>query len=206
MFNALRKGDFRDTPGLWSSMLRDRASQFIDRHGWPLEKDECGYEIDQFDDDAAIYCTISERQKHEASVRLRPVAADSMTEMYFGDLWREAGGDFSSSMEITRLCSSPDLPFRRRRDAMSDLMLGACRFAMKRQMFSIIGVVYAPVARLLVKTGCPTETLASEKTPEGELVLARWTPDECAIWEIQERRARREDIERETPVELPLAA
>lgn len=184
MFSILEYNKINCDRELWNSMLRDRAGQFVDRHRWPLTVNEEGLEIDNYDDEFSEYGIISQNSVHLASVRLRPASCGSIVEHHFGSLWQPHRRRLSAATEITRLCSTPILPYHKRRLLISDLMLAACQHAIRNGVDQIFGLVYASVYRLLTGIGCPSEILASE---EGKrpVLLALWRPSEIACSEIQ---------------------
>lgn len=90
-------------------MHHDRKRVFIDKLGWSLPSPESWLEVDDFDNDQAVYLLVRSPtgDRHEASLRLLPTTARHM----LGSLFRElcvgpvpVGDD---CWEISRLVTSP---------------------------------------------------------------------------------------------------
>ncbi len=160
MFLAVDRTELALMPLLCHSMFSDRASQFVARHGWALDLDAAGLEVDEYDDTLATYCIIEGEHRHRASVRLRTAATGSMVEHHFPELWRT---DLSERVEITRFCAAPDLGLEDRLTAVADLLLGLCRHCQRTGIRSIFGVVFPAVARVIRQAGWAGEVLAQQE-------------------------------------------
>jgi N-acyl-L-homoserine lactone synthetase len=205
MFFALDQIGLAGSARLHREMLLDRTQQFVVRHQWPLHLDAGGLEVDEYDDDAATYCVVSDGGRHLASVRLRRASAGCMVERHFPALWQPPLAD---EMEITRFCASPSLSPDERLAAVSDLLLGLCRHCQREGIASFFGIIFPAVARTLRQAGWPAEVLGRNQGAEGTLLLARWTPSEMVAWVIQERREFREEAwaRRREAMQEPMAA
>jgi N-acyl-L-homoserine lactone synthetase len=171
-------------------MLGDRTQQFVTRHQWRLQLDACGLETDEYDDDLTTYCVVADSGMHRASLRLRPAHRDSMVERHFPSLWRP---ELRAGVEVTRFCAAPFLSSDERASAVSELLLGMCRHCQRTKIDSIFGVVFPAVARVIEQAGWPGVRLSEMRSPDGLLLLARWTPSDLAAWSIQERFEVREE-------------
>jgi hypothetical protein len=115
MLKVLDHSRLTQDPRLADSMLRDRAAQFVERHGWNLSLGPDGHEVDEFDAPGTIYCILEEDRRHLASVRLRPARDGSMVERHFRPLWDafglgaapQLGGDATSSRAGTCRAERP---------------------------------------------------------------------------------------------------
>ena len=205
MFLAVDRTDLALMPLLRHSMFSDRASQFVARHGWALDLDTAGLEIDEYDDTLATYCIVEGEHRHRASVRLRTAATGSMVEHHFPELWRT---DLSERVEITRFCAAPDLGLEDRLTAVADLLLGLCRHCQRTGIRSIFGVVFPAVARVIRQAGWAGEVIAQQESPGGTLLLVDWVPSNLVAWTIQEKLEARENAlaARRRAEEMPLAA
>jgi N-acyl-L-homoserine lactone synthetase len=89
-------------------MHHDRKRVFVDRYGWQLASPGSWLEVDQFDNDHAIYLVAkSESGQHEASVRLLPSVRPHMLASIFAGL---CAGDVPTGedcWEISRLVTCP---------------------------------------------------------------------------------------------------
>ena len=89
-------------------MHHDRKQVFVDRFGWSLPAKGSWLEIDQFDDDYAVYLLArSPEGRHRGSVRLLPSSRPHMLNTLFSHLCPGGvpGGD--DCWEISRLVTSP---------------------------------------------------------------------------------------------------
>lgn len=196
MFHTLDLNTLTDMKHLYLSMFRDRGEQFMERHKWPLTRDNYGLEMDQYDDGNSVYCVVEENGHHLASLRVRPAGAGSMVEDHFPAL-RNAEGvaeRLEGSAEITRFCAAPGLPADARLNAVSDLLLGLCRYCQQQGIDRIYGVVFPPVARVIRNAGWDSEILVQSRDERGRLCLAEWQVSGLVAWNIQERREYREEI------------
>ena len=72
-FGGLRIGERRGFAAALMEMHHDRKQVFVDRFGWRLPAKGSWLEVDQFDDDYAIYLLArSPEGRHRGSVRLLP--------------------------------------------------------------------------------------------------------------------------------------
>lgn len=204
MFLALDRAALNGNRALGHSMFKHRAGQFVGRHGWPLQVDVEGLEIDEYDDATATYCLVEESGTHVASVRLRPAAAGCMVEDHFPGLWLRGHG-LRRGVEITRFCAAPGLSADERLTAVSDLLLGLCRHCQRAGIPSIFGVVFPPVARVIRQAGWTGALLNEMRSTDGALLLMQWTPSEAVAWAIQERREFREEAWARRREGLPVA-
>jgi len=175
---------------VYHSMLRDRGRQFVTRHRWTLELDESGLERDAFDDGLTQYCIWMKDGRHAASLRLRRAKYGSMAEVHFPALWRR---ELSSAVEITRLCASPYLAAEDQSRAVSDLLIGLCRYCQRYDINSLFGIVFPSALRAIRRSGWAADVLESHETSDGPLLLAQWKPSELVAWNIEERTAKREE-------------
>jgi N-acyl-L-homoserine lactone synthetase len=89
-------------------MHHDRKQVFVDRLGWRLPAKGSWLEVDQFDDEYAIYLLArSPEGHHRGSVRLLPSSRPHMLDTLFSHLCPAGvpGGD--DCWEISRLVTSP---------------------------------------------------------------------------------------------------
>lgn len=193
MFLAFGQDHLDKYPALSRAMFADRADQFVGRHGWPLRLSADGLEIDEYDDASATYCLVEEEGAHLGSVRLRPASNGCMVEDHFPGLWLRGEG-LRNSVEITRFCAAPTLAPDDRLTAVSELLLGLCRYCQREGIGSFFGVVFPPVARLIRQAGWTGIVLNAMERPDGHLLLLQWVPGDLVAWTIQERRELREEI------------
>jgi acyl-homoserine lactone synthase len=89
-------------------MHHDRKRVFVDRFGWRLPAEGSWLEVDQFDNEEAVYLlALSAAGRHQGSVRLLPSSRPHMLSGLFSHLCPGGvpGGD--DCWEISRLLASP---------------------------------------------------------------------------------------------------
>ncbi|HEX8238331.1 MAG TPA: acyl-homoserine-lactone synthase [Allosphingosinicella sp.] len=89
-------------------MHHDRKQVFVDRFGWRLPAKGSWLEVDQFDDDYAIYLLArSSEGRHRGSVRLLPSSRPHMLNTLFSQLCPEGVPSGDDCWEISRLVTNP---------------------------------------------------------------------------------------------------
>ena len=176
-------------PRLADSMLRDRAAQFVERHGWNLSLGPDGREEDEFDAPGTLYCILEERGRHLASVRLRPARDGSMVERHFRPLWDTFGPELHSGWEVTRLLLAPG---RAGQDALGELLIGLCGLCLRHGIPSFFGVVFPSVGRVLSRAGWPPRVLGRLERDRETLLLASWEATHLVHWTLQARQDERQ--------------
>lgn len=192
MFHAVNLSALAGLTSVHDSMFEDRATQFIDRHKWPLYRAASGFEVDEFDDAISTYCVTEANGRHQASLRIRAADAGSMVEKHFAPLWDRASERLRGRVEVTRFCAAPHLTPDERLAAVSDLLLGLCRHCQRSGAPTIFGVVFPAVARVIRQSGWTPLILDRMTDACGTLLLCEWTASEMVAWDIQERRELRE--------------
>src|SRR5206468_8156107 len=89
--------------GALMEMHRDRKSVFVDRLGWALPARGSWLEVDQFDDDYAVYLLAREQERHQGSVRLLPSTRPTMLDTLFSELCPDGVPSGEDVWEISRL-------------------------------------------------------------------------------------------------------
>jgi N-acyl-L-homoserine lactone synthetase len=89
-------------------MHHDRKQVFVDRFGWRLPAKGSWLEVDQFDDDYAIYLLArSPEGRHRGSVRLLPSSRPHMLDSLFSHLCPGGVPRGDDCWEISRLVTNP---------------------------------------------------------------------------------------------------
>lgn len=113
------------------AMHRDRKRIFVDLLKWDVPVIDDSFEVDQFDDERAIYLVATDPDgRHRGSIRLLPTTSDHILGSVFpwlcdGDVPRA-----STIYEISRGCLSPQLSPRDRRLARNKLTSAVVEFAL----------------------------------------------------------------------------
>lgn len=89
-------------------MHHDRKQVFVDRFGWRLPAKGSWLEVDQFDDDYAIYLLArSSEGRHRGSVRLLPSSRPHMLSTLFSRLCPAGVPTGDDCWEVSRLVTCP---------------------------------------------------------------------------------------------------
>ncbi len=152
-----------------------RGQQFVKRLGWSLSVDDQGVENDQFDDSHSSYIVVSEKGRHLASCRIRSLSCENMIYSVFMESFREAIEEHyhnrSHILEITRLCSSPDLSMKDRALALQHLYNSLQSIQSSTKAFAFWAVVYSPVLSLLKRSRAKLSVLQSSVLEKRNLHL-----------------------------------
>ncbi len=93
--------------GALMEMHHDRKQVFVDLLGWSLPARGSWLEVDEFDNDYAVYLLAREGGRHQGSVRLLPSTGPTMLDALFGDLCPGGVPSGENIWEISRLVTSP---------------------------------------------------------------------------------------------------
>jgi len=123
------------------AMFRDRKKIFIDLLRWDIPADGA-YERDQFDDDQTEYLVVIDRVtgQHLGSVRLLRTDRPHILGDIFPHLCDGTVPTGSSIREITRLCLSPRLRARQRREVRDQLATALVEYGLLTGISSYTGV------------------------------------------------------------------
>ena len=94
--------------GALMQMHHDRKQVFVDRLGWQLPSNGSWLEVDEFDNDYAVYMLArSEDGRHQGSVRLLPSTRPHMLASTFSQLCEGGAPVGEDCWEISRLVTNP---------------------------------------------------------------------------------------------------
>jgi N-acyl-L-homoserine lactone synthetase len=88
-------------------MHSDRKQVFVDRLNWSLPARGSWLEVDQFDNDFAVYLLALDGGRHQGSVRLLPSTCPTMLASLFPGLCPDGVPEGEEVWEISRLVTSP---------------------------------------------------------------------------------------------------
>lgn len=129
-------------PDLLDRMFADRKRVFIDALGWDLPVTHDRYEIDQFDDDHAVYLIASDNAgRHLGSLRLLRTDRPHILSELFPVLCDHAIPHGVSIREVTRFCASPIVEKDHRRHMRNTLISAMVDHALDRGISALTGVV-----------------------------------------------------------------
>ena len=155
-------------------MHHDRKQVFVDRFGWRLPAKGSWLEVDQFDDDYAIYLLArSPEGRHRGSVRLLPSSRPHMLDTLFSHLCPGGVPSGEDCWEISRLVTSPpDAPGTAVLRVHRLLALALVEFALDNRIGRYTLVAEAQRVPVLLSIGWPVIPLGLPTMVDGEQLQA----------------------------------
>lgn len=159
---------------LVDAMHADRKRIFVDALKWDIPVVDDKYEIDQFDNDDAVYLLAldPEKQTHLGSVRLLPSSKPHLLGDVFPMLCDNGVPRGEDIWEITRLCTAPQLRGREAWLARSYLAVGMVEFALLYGISKYTCVAETSWLSSIMAVGWECEPLGLPKELNGESVGA----------------------------------
>lgn len=116
-----------------NDMYRDRKRIFVDMLGWDVPVIDGTYEIDQFDDEHAIYVVATnERGEHDGSIRLLPSIRPHVLGNIFPELCDGPVPSGEHIFELSRACLSPRNRAAHRLEVRNTVTTAVVEFALLR--------------------------------------------------------------------------
>lgn len=117
------------------TMHRDRKRVFVDLLRWDVPVIDGQYEVDQFDNDRAVYLVaVDSDGTHRGSIRLLPSDGDHILGSVFPWLCRDGVPRSPDIYEISRGCVSPHLRAPERLTVRNALTTAAVEYALVRDI------------------------------------------------------------------------
>lgn len=173
-------------------MHHDRKQVFVDRFGWRLPAKGSWLEVDQFDDDYAIYLLArSPEGRHRGSVRLLPSSRPHMLNTLFSQLCPAGVPSGDDCWEISRLVTNPvDASGNSVLKVHRLLALALVEFALDNGIARYTLVAEAHRVPALLSVGWRVNPLGLPTMAEGELLQALQIDLEPATLRDMRRRLR----------------
>ena len=165
----------RRSNAILSGMWQDRKRVFVDALGWDVPIVEDVFEIDQFDNEHAVYMVVSDqsRARHLASVRLLPSERPHILGDIFPQLCAGPAPRGPGVWEITRLCMSPSVsPLRQAMMLRRELALGLVEHALAHAIERYTQVHLAAHLPQLLAVGWACEPLGFPVELNGQSLMA----------------------------------
>jgi N-acyl-L-homoserine lactone synthetase len=156
-------------------MYHDRKRVFVDELGWQLKNRGSWLELDDFDNEAAVYLMVrdAETGAHRGSVRLLPTTGPHMMDGVFPDLCAEGVIRSPSCWEISRLVASVDGKAGTRLLRVHRLLaLSLVEFAMLNEIDSYVLVAESHRVPALLTVGWKVTPLSLPTEYDGEMIEA----------------------------------
>jgi N-acyl-L-homoserine lactone synthetase len=155
------------------AMFEDRKLVFIDLLKWNLPLTDGRYEIDQFDDDDAVYLLANHTDgSHLGSMRLLRTDRPHILGSIFPHLADQPVPMGADTLEVTRLCLSPRLRAAERRHVRDRLISAMTDYALTNKINTLTGVALISWLAQILRMGWRCETLGSPKSIDGALTGA----------------------------------
>jgi acyl-homoserine lactone synthase len=139
---------------LFRSMFEERKRVFVDLLHWDVPVLAGRYEIDQFDNDTAVYIVIADAEgEHLASARLLPTTGDHILDTIFPELCEQAPPRGGAILEITRFCLARRLRARERLEVRNRLVSALVEYALGNHIGSYTGVAEWPWFQQILSFG-----------------------------------------------------
>jgi len=156
------------------AMHADRKRIFVDSLKWDIPVIDGRLEVDQFDNDDAVYLLAldADKRTHLGSVRLLPTSKPHLLGDVFPMLCDKGVPKGDDIWEITRLCTAPQLRGREAWLARSYLAVGMVEFALLYGITKFTCVAETSWLSSIMAVGWECEPLGLPQELNGESVGA----------------------------------
>ena len=126
---------------LLQAMFEARKQVFVDLLKWDVPVLDGRYEIDQFDDEHAVYLIVADAVgKHLGSARLLPTSRPHILDSLFPSLCAGEPPRSADCFEITRFCLGRNQNARERLETRNRLVSALTQYALENGIFTYTGV------------------------------------------------------------------
>ncbi|MDP9423636.1 MAG: autoinducer synthase [Pseudomonadota bacterium] len=126
---------------LLQAMFEARKQVFVDLLKWDVPVLDGRYEIDQFDDEHAIYLIVADQAgRHLGSARLLPTSRPHILDSLFPSLCAGEPPRSPDCFEITRFCLGRNQNARQRLETRNRLVSALARYALENGISVYTGV------------------------------------------------------------------
>lgn len=147
--------------GLIDGMLEDRKRVFVDLLQWNVPVIDGRFEIDQFDDDSAVYVIVDDAEgNHLGSARLLSTNRNHILKTIFPELCAGEIPAGAEVREITRFCLSPRLSARERLQVRKQIVTALVLYALHSEITTYSGVAERAWFEQIVQFGWRCQPLA----------------------------------------------
>lgn len=126
---------------LLQAMFEARKQVFVDLLKWDVPVLEGRYEIDQFDDEHAVYLIVADAAgEHLGSARLLPTSRPHILDSLFPSLCAGEPPRSTDCFEITRFCLGRNQNARQRLETRNRLVSALAQYALENGISTYTGV------------------------------------------------------------------
>jgi len=168
MIHVIERPNTGGRQPLLQSMFADRKRLFVDLFGWDVPVVDGQYEMDQFDNEHAVYLIAANaNEEHEASMRLFPSTQPHMLNSVFPHLCPLGVPVGETIWESSRLCL-PQRHGAERRRALRNLLISAMvDFALDRGIEYYTGLIPEAFRKEVLAMGWRAEPLGPAVRMQG---------------------------------------
>ncbi|ACB96540.1 autoinducer synthesis protein [Beijerinckia indica subsp. indica ATCC 9039] len=146
-------------------MFEDRKRVFVDLLRWNVPVSEGRYEIDQFDDEYAIYLIVEDGNgRHLGSARLLQTSRPHILGSLYPHLCDTEVPHGDSTVEITRFCLSPRITAQERKRVRQSLVSAFVVYAIMTGIKTYTGVANNQWFKQIVNFGWDCEPLSCQNS------------------------------------------
>lgn len=154
-------------------MFVARKEVFVDLLGWDVPVLDGRYEVDQFDDEHAIYLVVAGRDGgHLASARLLPTTRPHILADLYGELCEEDVPRGADIYEVTRFCRDHRIDAAARRDACDRLIGALAGFGAAHDISRYTGVADMRWFQQILAFGWRCQPLGLPRMIDGQMLVA----------------------------------
>lgn len=201
MLHILQSSAGDRSSALLKAMFASRKSVFVDLLGWNVPVLDGRYEVDQFDDEHAVYLIVADDDgRHLGSARLLNSTRPHILGSLFPELCEAPVPASPSIWEITRFCLDRDLSARERRDVRDALVTALVDHAINAGIAHYTAIAEIRWMQQILAFGWDCWPLGIARDVDGEtlaaleIVIDADTPGRLAAAGIADRRSVRDDI------------
>lgn len=155
------------------SMFEARKRVFVDLLKWDVPVLDGRFELDQFDDEHAIYLVLhGEAGEHLASARLLPTIRPHLLDTLFPDLCASDPPRGPAVLEITRFCLDRRVPGRRRLAVRNRLVSALADYALANGVATYSGIAEMRWLQQILAFGWRCRPLGLPRTRDGKMLGA----------------------------------
>lgn len=155
------------------SMFEARKQVFVDLLKWDVPVIGGRYELDQFDDENAVYLIMmDERGEHLGSARLLQTCRPHILSALFPELCADVPPRGPEILEITRFCLGRNRPARERLQTRNRLVTALVEFALARGITAYTGVAELSWLQQILAFGWRCRPLGVPRPLDGKPVGA----------------------------------
>jgi len=126
---------------LLQAMFEARKQVFVDLLKWNVPVLDGRYEIDQFDDEHAVYIVVADTSgEHLGSARLLPTARPHILDSLFPSLCAGEPPRSADCFEVTRFCLGRNQIARERLETRNRLVSALAQYALENSISTYTGV------------------------------------------------------------------